>query len=461
MNRLPSPKPVSQTSSTDCEPPHHTRNFGLLASYMVAMRTGWIFKTETIIMPAVVDAIGGSSWLRGFLPMLNRFGQSVPPLLASGYIRSAPLKKRMLVVTTSLMSVCFLGLAGIWAWTDNHSEPWLTIAFLVLYAIFFAATGVNMLLMNTLKGKLTKVRRRGLLDLVSCVFGGALAIACAWFLMTRWLGASVASTASKVGLTVSTVDAQLAGAAGKLAAEPNFTMIFFFTGLMFAVAGVIGCFYAEVPDDIQPERRSIAQIFRAAFTTFCEDRNFRRLAIVGMMFGMSVTLFPHYQSLARSRLSLDTSVLVSWVIAQNFGTAVFSIPTGWAADRLGNRRVLNTLMLSLCLVPMLALFLSRSDDVGSGWFNAVFLLLGMAPVTVRTLNNYTLEICAPADRPRYLSSLGLCVAAPPMLLSVLMGWLVDLISFEFVFWIGTACLFVGWLLTFRLIEPRHSQELSV
>ena len=178
------------------------------------------------------------------------------------------------------------------------------------------------------------------------------------------------------------------------------------------------------------------------------------------MFGMSVTLFPHYQSMARSRLSLDLTSLVSWVIAQNLGTALFSIPAGWAADRFGNRRVLNSLMLSLCVVPMLALFLSRSQTVDGVWFNAVFLMLGLAPVTIRTLNNYTLEICGPADRPRYLSTLGLCVATPPMLLSVLMGWLVDQISFEFVFLVGATCLFSGWCITFGLIEPRHSSPIQ-
>ena len=63
------------------------RNFSLLTLYQVMMRTGWIFKTESIIMPAVLDVMGGNALLRGCLPMLNRFGQSLPPLLASDHIR--------------------------------------------------------------------------------------------------------------------------------------------------------------------------------------------------------------------------------------------------------------------------------------------------------------------------------------------------------------------------------------
>ena len=275
MNQLPASKTSVAKTLPDHDPPHHTRNFGLLTSYMIALRTGWIFKTETIIMPAVMDSIGGASWLRGCLPMLNRFGQSVPPLLASSFVRSTPFKKRTLTASTGMMSLCFLMLAGVWAWKGDATPSWLPFVFLVLYAIFFASMGINMLLLNTLKGKLIRVRRRGLLDLVSNVIGASIAISCAWFLLTRWLGSpSVAEQAA--GQTV----------------DPNFTMIFMFTGLMFATAAAIGSVFAEVPDEIQPDGRSSRQVFQAVMATFREDHNFRRLAIVGMMFGMSMTLFP-------------------------------------------------------------------------------------------------------------------------------------------------------------------------
>ena len=62
-------------------------NFGVMSWHSVLIRTGWIFKTESIVMPAMLDALSGAAWIRGFLPMLNRFGQSVPPLLAAGYVR--------------------------------------------------------------------------------------------------------------------------------------------------------------------------------------------------------------------------------------------------------------------------------------------------------------------------------------------------------------------------------------
>ena len=41
------------------------RNFILLAVYQIVLRVGWIFKTESIVMPAFLDHIGGTPWLRG------------------------------------------------------------------------------------------------------------------------------------------------------------------------------------------------------------------------------------------------------------------------------------------------------------------------------------------------------------------------------------------------------------
>ena len=45
------------------------------------------------MIPAFLDYIGGTPWLRGFLPMLNRFGHSVPPILFARRLKVMPRKK--------------------------------------------------------------------------------------------------------------------------------------------------------------------------------------------------------------------------------------------------------------------------------------------------------------------------------------------------------------------------------
>ena len=414
------------------EPPNHAHNFRLAVIYMVFMRTGWIFKTESIIMPAVLDVIGGSGWLRGCLPMLNRLGQSLPPMLASDRVRGAKLKKLGLFATTSTMGVCFLLLAAIWAITEGAKSWWLPVVFLLIYGVFFTATGINMVILNTISGKLIRVDRRGRLSLLGTVIGASVAVVCGWYFLDRWL-----------------VDGS-----GVDGGRANFEMIFLVTGITFLGAAVVGLFLREAPDEDLIRRRGGRDLLMAAYEIFQADRNFRRLAIIAALFGMSLTLFPHYQRLGRDRLDLGLSALIPWVLAQNIGAALFSIPTGWLADRYGNRLVLKLIMVVLCIAPLLALAIAWSDELQSAWFTIVFGLLGLTPVAMRFLNNYTLEIATRDEHPGYLSTLAFAMAAPPILLSPLIGALIDSVGFELIFAIVTGCVFVGWLLVFTLSEPR-------
>lgn len=417
------------------EPPHHAHNFRLAVLYMVFMRTGWIFKTESIIMPAVLDVIGGAGWLRGCLPMLNRLGQSLPPMLTSDLVRGARLKKLGLFSTTSTMGVCFLMLAAIWAMTEGAKSWWLPVVFLLIYAVFFTATGINMMILNTISGKLIRVDRRGRLSLFGTVIGATVAVGCGWYFLNCWL-----------------VDG--AGTGGPRA---NFEMIFFFTGMTFLGAALVGLFLKEAPDVNQTQRRGGKDLLLAAYKTFKTDRNFRRLAVIAALFGMYLTLFPHYQRLGRDRLELGLSALIPWVLAQNIGAALFSIPAGWLADRYGNRLVIQLTMVVLCIAPVLALAISWSAELQPGWFTVVFGLLGLTPVAMRILNNYTLEIASHDEHPKYLSTLAFAIAAPPILLSPLIGALIDALGFELIFAIVAGCVFLGWLMAFTLMEPRKQR----
>ena len=202
-----------------------------------------------------------------------------------------------------------------------------SVIFLVIYAVFFTATGINILLLNTLTGKLIKVKRRGAVSLYGTVVGSALAVIFAWRLLRIWL-----------------VDEGVAGEG----AQSSFGLIFCFTGTLFVAAAVSALFFKERPDVRSQAGRSAVELFKAFFATLRDDRNFRTLATIAALFGMYLTLFSHYQRLGRDRLELSLSALIPWVIAQNIGAASFSIPSGWIADRYGNRLVLRISMLLLC-----------------------------------------------------------------------------------------------------------------
>ena len=412
------------------------RNFLVLATYLVVVRTGWIFKTESIVMPAVLDTITGGGpmggFLRGFLPVLNRLSHSIPPMLFSRRLKVLPQKRRVVLTTTTVMAAIFLLLAAVWWQLAGRVPGWLPVFFLVAYVSFFCATGINNLAVDTLQGKLVPVTRRGRLLLVANVVGATTAIVAVAVLMPLWLTAE----------------------------GGRFEMIFGFTGLCFAAAVLLLLMLKEPRDRFDEPGRGVRQLLGSAWELLRSDASFRRLAWVAMTFSCSMLLFPHYQSLGRrAPLSLTFDNLLIWLIVQNVGTALFSLVAGPIADRRGNRLALRLVMLGICSMPIVAIGLSHWAAWGATLFPGVFLFIGLMPVGFKTFNNYTLELCDAEDHPRYLSTLGLCFALP-LLVSPAVGWVVEATSFEAVFLAVSCILVVGWLLTFRLSEPRHAIQVA-
>ena len=384
-------------------------------------------------MPAILDFIGGSGWLRGCLPMLNRLGQSIPPILLSDWVRRVAIKKRLLVSSAVLMGVSFLFLALVWWWLAGESPDWLPYLFLTVYGFFFFCVGLHNLTLSLLYGKLVSVTSRGQLMLIATTIGSLVAIACAWFLMRE----------------------RLAEGDGR-----NFLWMFMFTGLAFVTAAILAMFLTEQPDNASPQRSSVSGNLQSLLEVIRTDSNFRRLAIIAACYGVSITLFPHYQAYVRQNLNLQLDALVPWVIAQNIGAAAFSIPLGRIADQFGNRLAIKVTMLLLCAAPALTIGWLQFGDGSQLGFFVVFFLLGLTPVTMRTFSNYTLEIADSQRQPIYLSTLGACMALPVVLFSTLIGALIDRIGFEPIFLIVIAVLLIGWSLTFGLDEPRAGDQLK-
>jgi MFS family permease len=409
------------------ERPHETRNFWLLIIYQVVLRTGWIFKTESSIMPAAADALDPTGLARGWLQPLNRFGQSIPPVLASARIKNLRKKKRAFIATTASMTLCFLGLTSLWLIPGLAGHSLAAVIFLALYGLFFWAMGVNNLAYNTIQGKLIRPTWRGRLLMIADFVGASSAVICALTLLRYWLYEDHAHWAA----------------------------IFGFTTCLFAAASIMSWFLKEQPDDHHEPPRGIRHLFARAWQTLRDDANFRRLAIVSALFSTSLLLFPHYQALARERLGLGTTWLIWWVVAQNAGTALFSLMLGPIADSLGNRLVLRIVTLLIVAGPLAALAFVLWPAVGKWAFPVVFFLVGLTPVAQKSFNNYTLEITDAEHHPRYLSTLSLCMAAP-IYASPLVSPLINAIKFEPIYLGVVVLLVAGWMMSFGLIEPRAS-----
>ena len=144
---------------------------------------------------------------------------------------------------------------------------------------------------------------------------------------------------------------------------------------------------------------------------------------------------------------------------QNAGTALFSFIAGPIADRFGYRLVVRGILLGVAALPLLAIAMAHWPAWGRPLYPAVFLLVGLTPVGFKAMSNYTLEICPPAEHPRYLSTLGLCYAAP-LIFSPAVGWIVEAVGFAPVFCSVAGVVLAGWLTTFALDEPRAQFKIA-
>lgn len=420
-----SPVPVEPLAAEAVE--YHRHNFFVVVVYQVILRCGWIFKTESIVMPAVFLSLGAQGWLRGFLPAISRFGMCVPPLLLASRIGAVPRKKWLVFVCTGMMAACFLTLAVTWKVVPLKTS-WLPALFLAVYALFFVAVGVNNLVGNTIQGKLIKVKSRGRLLKLANFWGAAFAIVLAGLLMPGWLKGE----------------------------NGSFQWIFAFTGICFVIAAFCVFQLKEHPDGFQQRagqtRRSLGELL----APLRQDPPFRRLCLVGGLFSFSVMLFPHYQPMAEAELEFTLKSLVLWVMVQNAGTGLFSLIVGPIADRHGYRLVLRMLLIVVASTPLLAITLAKSSLGAGGGYWSVFVLVGLTPVVMKTLHNYTLEMASSADHTRYLAIMSLSISGP-LMVSPVAGFLIDRFNYPPVF-IGVALVVsIGWLLTFTLLEPRHRQ----
>ncbi|MBX3411505.1 MAG: MFS transporter [Pirellulales bacterium] len=409
---------------------HELRNFIALVVNQVVLRSGWIFKTETVIVPAFLDTLaGGAGWMRGLLPVLNRLGQSVPPLFYASTLSAMPRKKWSLVRSSFVMGVPWLVLALFLNYHGTTPPAWLAPVFLIIYTLFGVSNGINQISYNTVQGKLIRAEHRGRLLALAAIVGAITAIGLTWWFLGDWL------------------DDPAGG----------FDSIFAFCGIVFVISGISAMFCAEPKDDAPLDQASgIRESLADAWSILRDDKNFRRLIEVVVLFSTILILFPHFQAFARERLGLAGRNLMIWVIAQNAALGVYSLFIGPIADRFGNRLALRVIILTLATTPLLAIVLGHVEpELGRKLYPGVFALLGLTPVMMRTTQNYTLEICRAVDHPRYLGTLGFCLAVP-FSMSPLVGWAVDLFGFERVFLGGAAMLVLGGLVTFRLVEPRHA-----
>ena len=406
--------------------PHEKRNLIVFGLNQILMRLGWMFKSESVVIPAFVEVYTASGTIRGLLPLILRVGQSLPQFLVAQRVSRMSKKQAFFVFTSFGFAIPWFVLSLTLRLTD-WSATVMVAVFLVLCTIHWLMVGCNHLANGTLQGKLISPEKRGRLLAYSNIIGCTLAIGLAVSLLPRWLSEGTA----------------------------HYAMLFGATAVAFGASALVSFGFKELPS---PTQRP-APFFRFlgdALLLLRHDRDFRRFAIVILLFYSIWPLFPHYTVFGQRTLGLAPSGFVTLIVAQNASNAVGAGIMGNIADRSGNRFVLRILIFISACMPLLAVGISQMPS-GAQFYWIIFALMGFTPVSARIVTNYTLEIAPQEKHPQYLGVMSLFQTIP-LFVSPLIGALIEELAFEPVFISCSVLVLLGFLLTFRLAEPRFSQE---
>lgn len=422
--------PPSQSNLPDSQPDQalrrETANVLILATHQILFRLGWLFKTETVVVPTLVDYVAGPGWVRGWLPTFSRLGQSLPPLFMSGRWGRCGRFKWYLAASAGFMAGLFAGAAWMWRVTGVHKPWWVCPIILALYFGFFVANGFYQVLFGSLQGKLIRPERRGQLLQLSTFLGTIPSVILGWVLLRRWF------------------------------ADPGegFGFIFMAAALGFGSSALVALAIWEPfrPPSVDNPGGQPKYPWWAAIR---QDRDLRRLLVVCALVSANWMLTPHYQAFGRARFEATAGHLTVWVIAQSLAVGLFSLAVGPLADWKGNRLAMRVLIFGSAISPLAALAITSLPSTMVGqWYWLVYLPLGLAPLVSRVIFNYALELCEPRLHPTYQSIVNLGLALP-LAFSPLFGWLIDVTSFEAVFILAAISVLGAGILTFALAEPRY------
>lgn len=242
--------------------------------------------------------------------------------------------------------------------------------------------------------------------------------------------------------------------------EPyNFALSFLLGGVGFTISWFFLAATRELehtPKVTTAERRTVFE-WRKWGAILRTDSNFRWLLLARLLTQFATIAVSFYTLYIKNTFALDlqTIGLITgtmagiMALAQTIANPLF----GWLGDRFSHRYVYGIGMLLMALSAGLALV---APDVN--WFYLVFALAGMANAVVWAVAmSLTLELAPESQRPLYIGLLN-TLTAPAAMAAVLLGLLVDIVSFQAMFFIATGAGLLAALIVLLLIRKQPVEE---
>ncbi len=384
------------------------------------------FASFSTILPLFVASMTDSATLIGLVPAIHSAGWLFPQLFTASHVSRLRQYKRTVILMTIHERVPFLGFAVV--------------------ALLLPFVGLNTGLILTL----FLLTWQGL--------GGGFT-ANAWTSMiskiippeTRGTFFGLQAGLANLFISMSAIGAGYL--LDYLASPWDFAACFFLASIFFALSW-FALAQTREPEDIEkfiPEEKT--HFWDAAGKVLRRDKNFNWFLVVRVLSQFATMGFSFYIIYALREFNM-TEVVAGYLTATlTISQTIANIGMGWVGDRVGHRIML--------IIGAVAAFLSALLAWGAtsiGWFYPIFILAGMANVSLWTISmTMTVDFGSEAERPIYIGLSQTLTAPATIIAPIIGGWIVDSAGFAPTFSISTvlSIAMVG-ILVFLVKDPRKT-----
>jgi len=404
----------------------HNLIYNLIDGGFFGMAIG--FASFVTVLPLFVSNMTDSPILIGLIPAIHSMGWQLPQLLIADRVARLSRYKPMVLWLTIQERLPFLGLAAVaWFLPRIGNKIGLVVTFTLLIWQGLGG-GVTATAWQSMIAKIIPPDRRG-------TFYGAQ---------------------SAAANLLASISAILAGYLLENLPNPqNYVACF----LLACVSMTISWFALaqtrepeRIPSNIPPNRSAFWQGLGSILR---RDMNFRWFLAVRMLSQFAIMAFAFYTVYAVRTLGMS-EISVGLMTGVYLGTQIAVNPLmGWLGDHWGHRTLLEAGALAAAASALLAWWAPSPD-----WFYLVFILAGIATVSVWTISlAMILEFGEEADRPAYIGLANSLIAPATILAPFVGGWLAELAGYPAAFFassiggLGTAL-----ILHLLVRDPKRSKS---
>jgi MFS family permease len=378
----------------------HNYFFNVLDGAFFGLALG--FASFVTIIPLFVSTLTQSAILIGLIPAIHTMGWQLPQLLIANRVSQQSQYKRMLLFITIQERLPFLALALVaWFAPRIGAQTALLLTFLILIWQGLGG-GFSATPWQSMIAKIMPSDRRGT------------------FYGTQSAAANLLASLSAIaaGYLLGNLDSPL-----------DFTLLFLLASIAMGISwlAIAQTREPEITPEAPPEDR---QSFWNKITLILkQDTNFRWFLAVRMMSQVALMGFAFFTVYAVTELGMN-EITVGILTGVLMGTQIVANPLmGWLGDHLGHRLLMMVGLIAAALSGLLAWLAP-----GPAWFYPVFILAGVANVSVWTIGlAMILDFGTPVDRPAYIGLANTLIAPVTILAPILGGLLAEIYGYPAAF----------------------------